>query len=92
MNISILHWLGFEFVDLRCEAGPDGTATAQADDVFAQCRSGLGRFGLSLEDTVRSRIWASTGHPAMLPAPHASPPCPAPPAAPVRATSRRDIS
>ena len=35
MNISILHWLGFEFVDLRCEAGPDGTATAQADDVFA---------------------------------------------------------
>ena len=58
MNISILNWLGFEFVDIRCEANPDSTTTAQAEDVFAQCRSGLERFGLSLEDTVRSRIWA----------------------------------
>ncbi len=58
MNISILHWLGFEFVDIRCEAHPDGSTTAQAKDVFAQCRSSLERFGLSLEDTVRSRIWA----------------------------------
>ena len=58
MNISVLHWLGFEFVDMRCEANPDGTTAAQAEDVFAQCRNGLERFGLSLEDTVRSRIWA----------------------------------
>ncbi len=58
MNISILHWLEFEFVDIRCEANPDSTTAAQAEDVFAQCRSGLERFGLSLEDTVRSRIWA----------------------------------
>ncbi len=58
MNISILHWLGFEFVDLRCEADPGGATAAQAEDVFAQCRSGLERFGLSFEDNVRSRIWA----------------------------------
>ena len=43
MNISILNWLGFEFVDIRCEANPDSTTAAQAEDVFAQCRSGLER-------------------------------------------------
>ncbi len=58
MNISILHWLGFEFVAIRCEADPDNTTAAQAEDVFAQCRRGLDRFGLSFEDTVRSSIWA----------------------------------
>jgi len=58
MNVSILHWLGFEFVDIRCEANPGGAIAAQAEDVFAQCRGGLERFGLGLEDTVRSRIWA----------------------------------
>ena len=58
MNISVLHWLGFEFVDIRCEADPDGTTAAQAENVFAQCRNGLERFGLSFEDTVHSRIWA----------------------------------
>lgn len=58
MNISILHWLGFEFLNIRCEAAPASTTADQAEDVFIQCRSGLERFGLSLEDTVRSRIWA----------------------------------
>lgn len=58
MKISMLHWLGFEFLDLSCEANPNITTTAQAEDVFAQCRGGLARFGLGLEDTVRSRIWA----------------------------------
>jgi enamine deaminase RidA (YjgF/YER057c/UK114 family) len=58
MHISILHWLGFEFVDIRCEANPDGAIEAQAEDVFTQCRNGMERFGLGLEDTVRSRIWA----------------------------------
>jgi enamine deaminase RidA (YjgF/YER057c/UK114 family) len=58
MNISILHWLGFEFVDIRCEADPNGTNAAQADDVFAQCRNGLEQFGLGFDDNVRSRIWA----------------------------------
>ena len=47
MNIEILHWLGFEFVVIRCEAQPGGTATAQAEDVLAQCRGGLERFGLN---------------------------------------------
>ena len=58
MNISILNWLGFEFVEFRCEAEPGGSATAQAEDVFAQCRRGLGQFGLGFNDNVRSRIWA----------------------------------
>jgi enamine deaminase RidA (YjgF/YER057c/UK114 family) len=58
MTISIVHWLGFEFIDIRCEADPDSSPAAQAEDVFDQCRDGLEPFGLSLEDTVRSRIWA----------------------------------
>ena len=59
MNITILHWLGFEFVEISCEADPGAATAAQAQDVFAQCRGGLDRFGLGLEDTVRSRIWAT---------------------------------
>jgi enamine deaminase RidA (YjgF/YER057c/UK114 family) len=58
MHVSILHWLGFEFVDIRCEADPDVHVEAQAEDVFAQCRGALARFGLGFEDNVRSRIWA----------------------------------
>src|SRR5690606_33114326 len=46
------------FVDIRCEANPDGDLAAQAEDVFAQCRAGLEQFGLGFENNVRSRIWA----------------------------------
>ena len=59
MHVSIVHWLGFEFVDIRCEANPDGELAAQAEDVFARCRGALARFGLGFEDNVRSRIWAA---------------------------------
>jgi enamine deaminase RidA (YjgF/YER057c/UK114 family) len=62
VNISILNWLGFEFIEFRCEAEPGGSAAAtpaaQAEDVFAQCRRGLEQFGLGFKDNVRSRIWA----------------------------------
>ena len=58
MHISVLHWLGFEFVEIRCEADPDRDLAGQAEDVFARCRGGLERFGLGVADTVRSRIWA----------------------------------
>ncbi len=58
MYISHLDWLGFEFVEIRCEAAPGGSATEQAEDVFAQCRRGLADCGLTFENNVRSRIWA----------------------------------
>lgn len=58
MRISILHWLGFEFLDLRCEAEQGASAEAQAEDVFAQARRALAEHGLGFEHNVRSRIWA----------------------------------
>lgn len=59
MLTSIHTWLGFEFIEMRCEAERGDNAPAQAKDVFDQCRRQLAELGLGLENAVRSRIWAA---------------------------------
>jgi enamine deaminase RidA (YjgF/YER057c/UK114 family) len=56
MYISNLDWLGFEFIEIRCEAALGVSAAEQAEDVFAQCRRWLANCGLTFENNVRSRI------------------------------------
>ena len=58
MRTSLLNWLGWEFVSLSCEARGGGSAREQAQEAFEQCRQELKKYGLSLNDTVRSRIWS----------------------------------
>ncbi|MBI2989429.1 MAG: hypothetical protein HYY45_21935 [Deltaproteobacteria bacterium] len=57
MRKKIFHWLGREFVALACE-GKAGLATAeQMQDIFRRCEEELRLMGLSLENTVRTRLW-----------------------------------
>lgn len=57
MKISILNWLDWEFVELRCEAQSGGTAGEQARNVFDQARAALEVHGLTLSNTIRTRIF-----------------------------------
>ena len=59
MRVSVLNWLGFEFIELSAEAkaGPD--AATQAKELFARFEQTLATHGLSMADTVRSRLFAT---------------------------------
>ena len=57
MKTSILTWLGSEFVQISCEARDGKTAAEQGSDVFAQARAALASRGLTLGDTIRSRVF-----------------------------------
>ncbi|MEK7209889.1 MAG: hypothetical protein AAB070_00560, partial [Candidatus Binatota bacterium] len=57
MRKKIFHWLGREFVALSCE-GKAGLATKeQSQDIFRRFDEELRLMGLSLENTVRTRLW-----------------------------------
>jgi enamine deaminase RidA (YjgF/YER057c/UK114 family) len=53
----IFNWLGREFVELSAEAERAKDATVEARDLFARFERELGTLGLSLDHTVRSRLW-----------------------------------
>ncbi|HEX9445915.1 MAG TPA: Rid family hydrolase [Candidatus Binatia bacterium] len=57
MTKKIFSWLGREFVELSAEAQPGATAAAEAREIFSRCERELGAVGLSLDHTVRSRLW-----------------------------------
>ena len=57
MHKRIFTWLGKEFIELSGEARPSGDATAEARDIFDRFDSELRQHGLSLDHTVRSRLW-----------------------------------
>ena len=57
-SLGYLDQLGWEFVGLSCEARGGGAARQQALEAFEQCRQELKKHGLTLNDTVRSRLWA----------------------------------
>jgi enamine deaminase RidA (YjgF/YER057c/UK114 family) len=57
MRKRIFTWLGKEFVELNGEAGPAANATAEAQELFGRFDAELRAHGLSLENTVRSRLW-----------------------------------
>ncbi len=57
MRKKIFPWLGREFVALSCEGNAEGTATEETQDIFRRIDSELKRMSLSLENTVRTRLW-----------------------------------
>lgn len=57
MRKKIFQWLGKEFVALSCEAKQGVTATEEAREIFRRCDEELRQAGLSLDNTVRNRLW-----------------------------------
>jgi enamine deaminase RidA (YjgF/YER057c/UK114 family) len=57
MRKRIFTWLGKEFVELSGEAKPAANATTEAQELFGRFDDELKSHGLSLDNTVRSRLW-----------------------------------
>lgn len=57
MQMKIFQWLGREFVALSCEGKRGSTATEEAQEIFGRFDDELKGIGLSLENTVRTRLW-----------------------------------
>jgi enamine deaminase RidA (YjgF/YER057c/UK114 family) len=59
MRTTIFSWLDREFILLSAEARVTGAVDKQTTDLFRRFESELREFNLSLEHTVRTRIWAA---------------------------------
>jgi enamine deaminase RidA (YjgF/YER057c/UK114 family) len=57
MRKTIFQWLGREFVALSAEARPAHTATEEANELLVRFNKELEDVGLSLDHTVRTRLW-----------------------------------
>jgi enamine deaminase RidA (YjgF/YER057c/UK114 family) len=57
MRESVLNWLGQEFIVLSAEAPAGGDAAADTQALFATFGAALALHGLTLADTVRSRLY-----------------------------------
>ena len=57
MRKRIFSWLEREFVELSAEAEPAANASVEAQQLFRQFDQELASHGLSLDNTVRSRLW-----------------------------------
>jgi enamine deaminase RidA (YjgF/YER057c/UK114 family) len=57
MHKKIFSWLGKEFIELSGEAKPDASGALEAREVFQRFDAELRNHGLSLDNTVRSRLW-----------------------------------
>lgn len=57
MRKKIFSWLGKEFIELSGEATPAAKATIEAQELFNRFNEELKSHGLSLDHTVRSRLW-----------------------------------
>jgi enamine deaminase RidA (YjgF/YER057c/UK114 family) len=57
MRKRIFSWLGREFIELSGEAKPATNATVEAQELFGRFDAELKTHGLSLDNTVRSRLW-----------------------------------
>jgi enamine deaminase RidA (YjgF/YER057c/UK114 family) len=62
MRKRIFTWLGKEFVELSGEARPGADATIEAQELFGRFEDELKSHGLSLDNTVRSRLWGRDRH------------------------------
>ena len=56
MRKKIFYWLGKEFVALSCEGKAEATAAREAREIFRRLDEELRGMGLSLENTVRTRL------------------------------------
>ena len=57
MQKRIFSWQGREFIDLSGEARPAGSVEQEISSLFRSFEQELKTHGLSLEDTVRTRLW-----------------------------------
>jgi enamine deaminase RidA (YjgF/YER057c/UK114 family) len=57
MRKEVLTWLGREFLFLSAEAKPGADATQETREIFQRFQNELQRTGLSLDHTVRTRLW-----------------------------------
>lgn len=57
MRKRIFSWLGKEFIELCGEARPAANPSLEAREIFQRFDAELRRHGLSLDNTVRSRLW-----------------------------------
>jgi enamine deaminase RidA (YjgF/YER057c/UK114 family) len=57
MRKKLFNWLDKEFIELSGEAKPAATAGAEAQELFRRFEQELADHGLSLDNTVRSRLW-----------------------------------
>jgi enamine deaminase RidA (YjgF/YER057c/UK114 family) len=57
MRKKLFTWLGKEFIELSGEAKPAANATIEAQELFQRFDQDLKLHGLSLANTVRSRLW-----------------------------------
>ena len=57
MRKKIFHWLGKEFVALSAEGKPSESAGVEARRIFQRFDEELKGLGLSLDNTIRSRLW-----------------------------------
>src|SRR5438876_4868999 len=57
MRKKLFHWLDKEFVLLSAEGRPAKSAADEARDLFQRLDDELKGLGLSLDNTVRTRLW-----------------------------------
>lgn len=57
MRKAVRHWCGQDFVALSSEGRPGMDAGEETADIFRRMEAELEGFGLSLNDTVRTRLW-----------------------------------
>ena len=58
MQHMIYDWLGHDWVALRAEGLPNLDVAGQTSEIFRRFDADLNRIGLSLADTMRTRLWA----------------------------------
>ncbi len=61
MRKKLFLWLGREFITLSCEGKEGMTATDQSREILRSLDEELRGMGLSLENTVRTRLWGRDG-------------------------------
>lgn len=57
MRLKTFPWLGQEFVHLSWEGNGEGTVEDETQELFGRFAKWLGEFGLTLDHTVRTRMW-----------------------------------
>jgi enamine deaminase RidA (YjgF/YER057c/UK114 family) len=57
MRLKIFPWLGQEFVSLSWEGTGSGSVEEETRELFARFADRLGGLGLTLDHTVRTRMW-----------------------------------
>jgi len=58
MRKEIVQWIGREFVYISCEGRSVGNAANEMKGIYDRVTAELGQEGLSLDQTIRTRLWA----------------------------------